>query len=276
MQVTLPLLLAAVVSHSVASATVVNIDFNRLLGNGVPTPTYVGLAAAPDAPGNTVWNGLHRPVSNQGIIGTSLLSSAGFVTSVSINIPPLISHGNTASDQELGGAALTLLDLMSDSIAIQAPVSGTLVSKSGTIAGLVANSAYEIYFYSQGDYNTGNRVNHGQNGLFAITNGLDGPVVGDAKQTGWDGIVGGDGVLAEDVEYVKLSAIANSLGEIFFKWENVVPGVNVVTDKVPNNLDNGARFSSLNAIQIVQVVPEPTSALLSLLGAVGLLVRRRR
>lgn len=276
MRFTRSLFLAATVCHGVASATVINIDFNRLLGSGIPTATYVGLGAAPDLPGNTVWNGLHRPVSNSGITASSLLSSAGLVTSVSIDIPPAISHGNTASDQELGGVPLSLVDLMSDSIAIDSGFAGTLVSKSGTIAGLMAGTAYEIYFYSQGDDNNANDPNDGQNGLFAITNGLGGPVLGTAKQTGWDGVAGGNGVLTEDLEYVKLTATANALGEIFFKWENVVPGVNVTTDKVPNGTGNGSRFSSLNAIQIVQVVPEPSSALLSLFGAAALLGRRRR
>jgi len=276
MRFTRSLLLAAALSHGVASATVVNIDFNRLLLGGVITDTYVGLAAAPDAPGNTFWNGLNRPVSNLGITATSLRDSAGLVTSVSIDIPAPIGQGSTASSQELGGPAQTLVDLMSDSIAIESLGAGLLVSKSGTIAGLLAGTAYEIYFYSQGDDNNGNDPNDGQNGLFAITDGLGGPVVGSAKQTGWDGVAGGNGALTEDVEYVKLTATANSLGQIFFKWENVVPGVNVTTDLVPNSSGNGSRFSSLNAIQIVQVVPEPSAALLSLLGAAGLLGRRRR
>lgn len=261
---------------SMASASVVNIDFNRLLGTGLPTDTFVGLGAAPDNPANTTWNGLNRATSGSGITGSSLLNSAGLATSVSINIPPTIGQGSAIGDQELGGAPLTFEDLMFDSISIDSGAAGTLVTKSGTIAGLVIGGTYEIYFYSQGDDNNGSGGNDGQNGLFAITSTLGGSVIGTAKQTGYDGISGGNGILTENVEYVKFSATASSSGEIFFKWENVVPGVNVTTDNVPNSTNNGSRFAVLNGIQIVQVVPEPSSALLALLGAFGLMARRRR
>jgi hypothetical protein len=270
------LIFAAASLGSMASASVVNIDFNRLQTGGIPTATYVGLGAAPDNPANTTWNGLNRPTSGSGITGTSLLDSAGLVTSVSINIPPTIGQGSAIGDQELGGVPLTFDDLMFDSISIDSGAAGTLVTKSGTIAGLAVGGTYEIYFYSQGDDNNGNAANDGQNGLFAITSTLGGSVVGTAKQTGYDGVPGGNGILTENVEYVKFSATANSSGEIFFKWENVVPGVNVATDNVPNNTNTGSRFAVLNGIQIVQVVPEPSSALLALLGAFGLMARRRR
>jgi hypothetical protein len=276
MNFTRSLLLLATTLGSVASATVVNIDFNRLLGTGFPTNTYAGLGAAPDNPANTTWNGLNRATSGSGITASGLLNSAGVATSVSINIPPTIGQGSTVGDQELGGAPLTFQDLMFDSISIDSGAAGLLVSKSATIAGLAIGGTYEIYFYSQGDDNNGNNVNDGQNGLFAITSTLGGSVIGTAKQTGYDGVVGGNGTFTEGVEYVKFSATANASGQIFFKWENVVPGVNVTTDNVPNSTNNGSRFSSLNAIQIVQVVPEPSSALLALLGTFGLLARRRR
>jgi hypothetical protein len=276
MNFTSPLLLLATAFASVASATVVNIDFNRLLGTGLPTDTFVGLGAAPDNPANTTWNGLNRATSGSGITGSSLLDSAGLATSVSINIPPTIGQGSAIGDQELGGAPLTFEDLMFDSISIDSGAAGTLVTKSGTIAGLAVGGTYEIYFYSQGDDNNGNGGNDGQNGLFAITSTLGGSVIGTAKQTGYDGVSGGNGILTENVEYVKFSATANASGEIFFKWENVVPGANVTTDNVPNSTNNGSRFAVLNGIQIVQVVPEPSSALLVLLGTFGLLARRRR
>lgn len=276
MNFTRSLLLLATTLSSVASATVVNIDFNRLLGTGLPTDTYVGLGAAPDSLANTTWNGLSRATSGSGITASGLLNSAGVATSVSINIPPTISQGSTIGDQELGGAPLTFEDLMFDSISIESAAAGLLVSKSATIAGLAIGGTYEIYFYSQGDDNNGNGGTDGQNGLFAITSSLGGPVIGTAKQTGYDGVPGGNGVFTEGVEYVKFSATANASGEIFFKWENVVPGVNVTTDNVPNNTNNGSRFAVLNGIQIVQVVPEPSSALLALLGAFGLMARRRR
>ena len=272
MNFSLPLLLLAALSGAV-SATVVNIDFNRLPVSGIPTNTYVGLGAAPDLPTNTTWNGLNRANSGSGITGTSLLDSAGLVTSVSISIPPVISHGSTVGDQELGPGD-SLLDLMSDNISIDSGAAGTLVSKSGTLAGLVVGGLYDIYFYGQGDDNNASSANDGQNSLFAITSSLGGPVIGTAKQTGYDGVPGGNEILTEGVEYVKFTATANSLGQIFFTWENVVPGVNVTTDLVPNLGNTGSPFASLNGIQIV-AVPEPSVALLGAFGLLSLLRRRR-
>jgi len=268
----LPLVLLAALSGA-ASATVVNVDFNRLLLSGSPTATFVGLGAAPDLPGNTVWNGLNRPNSGQGITGTSLLDSAGLATTVSISIPAPISQGNTVGDQELGPSD-SLLDLMSDSISIDSGAPGVLVSRSGTLAGLAVGGVYDIYFYSQGDDNVADDQNDGQNGPFAITSSLGGPVVRTEKQTSYDGVPGGDEILTEGVEYVRFTANANAPGEICFKWENVVPGVNVTTDLVPNLGGNGSPFAALNGIQIV-AVPEPSVALLGALGLLGLLRRRR-
>lgn len=272
MNFSLPLVFLAAFSAA-ASATVVNIDFNRLLAGGAVTNTFAGPGAAPDLPGNTTWNGLYRPNSGDGILATSLLNSAGVATTVSIDIPSLIGQGSTVTDQELGPSD-SLLDLMSDGISIDSGLAGVLVSKSGTIAGLAIGGVYDIYFYSQGDDNVADDQNDGQNGLFAITSSLGGPVVGSTKQTGYDGVSGGDEALVEGVEYVKFTATANSLGEIFFKWENVVPGLNVTGDLVPNLGDNGSRYAVLNGIQIV-AVPEPSVALLGALGLLGLLRRRR-
>lgn len=51
---------------------------------------------------------------------------------------------------------------------------------------------------------------------------------------------------------------------------------NVATDLAATATGGGARRGALNAIQLVQVVPEPSTALLSALGILGLIVRRRR
>ncbi|PAW65855.1 MAG: hypothetical protein B9S38_14525 [Verrucomicrobiia bacterium Tous-C4TDCM] len=63
-----------------------------------------------------------------------------------------------------------------------------------------------------------------------------------------------------------------------FRLREPVPGGtgNVATDLAATATGGGARRGALNAIQLVQVVPEPSTALLSALGILGLIVRRRR
>jgi hypothetical protein len=96
---------------------------------------------------------------------------------------------------------------------------------------------------------------------------------GVSKQTSWDGVPGGDGLLVEGIEYLKFTVSPNASGQVNFSYANVVTGVNA-----PSDLDGlNSRFAVINAIPIVDLslVPEPAVAWL---GAIGLLVvfRRRR
>jgi hypothetical protein len=161
--------------------------------------------------------------------------------------------------------------LMQDYLFLQSTNGLTETSATGTITGLLAGQTYRVFFYGQGDNMVGSGT-AGQNSLFTI--GTD--PAGASKQTGYDTTPG----LADSKEYVMFEAVADSTGEIDFLWRNVVPGLpatgNVITDAAPNTSGGGSRFAALNGIQIVQVVPEPSSALLALLGTFGLLARRRR
>jgi hypothetical protein len=278
----LPLFLLACSFGAQATATVVNIDFSREPGTSGTNqgPTYNGLAAAPDAPANTTWNAVVRDDSNS-ITANNLVDSSGLATTVDI----LISEGSVAQsiaggsfsavDQELA-AFPNFSDLMSDWVSLNSAGAGALGTATGTISGLASGQFYEIYFYGQGADNTPDDVTDGQNSFFAITSSLGGPIVGTGKQTGYDGTPGGNGVLTEGDEYVKFAAQADGSGNIYFLWQNVIPGNNVVSDSVQNSTNTGSQIAALNGIQIVQVVPEPSSALLALLGTFGLLARRRR
>jgi hypothetical protein len=278
----LPLFLLACSLGAQATATVVNIDFSREPGTSGTNqgPTYNGLAAAPDAPTNTTWNAVVRDDSNS-ITANNLVDSSGIATTVDI----LISEGSAAQsiaggsfsalDQELA-AFPNFSDLMSDWVSLNSAAAGALGTATGTISGLASGQFYEIYFYGQGADNTPDDVTDGQNSFFAITSSLGGPIVGTGKQTGYDGTPGGNGVLTEGDEYVKFAAQADGSGNIYFLWQNVIPGNNVVSDSVQNSSNTGSAIGALNGIQIVQVVPEPSSALLALLGAFGLMARRRR
>lgn len=244
-----------------ARATVVNIDFNHL-----PAPSsFAGAAAAPDAQGpSAVWNSIVRQAWEDTVDSGYLLDSSGNLTSIALSLGINGSHSNSAGDQERSGGLSTL---MSD-YAFLSSGSNTLVhQESGTLSGLIPSNTYDLYFYGQGDKFTGN-VFRGQNTLFTLGS--------ESKQTGWDGVLGGNGVLLEGIEFVRFTAVADQDGKIGFTWANVVAGLggNVAVD-----LDGrSSMFAAFNGLQVVDLaasaVPEPASAALTGLG-LGLLALLR-
>lgn len=244
------------------SAQVINIDFDE----SSTTSIYQGLAAAPDpAGGSAQWNRVTGSGTTT-ITASNLTDSDGDSTGVGIELEINGSFLELAGQQEMGGISRTYEDLMSDYVFLSSPTNTQVVSKSGRIFGLDPSKLYDVYLYAQGD-DFDVDFSPGQNALFTI-NGL-------SKQTSWDGVAGGNGLLAEGIEYVRYSVLADALGEIAFTYANVVsgPGGNVVTD-----LDGiNSRFAGINGIQIVDLaaVPEPSVVLLGGIGLLGLLRRRR-
>lgn len=253
-------LIAAAVCPSIASAAVINIDFSA----GTAPPTYSGLAAAADAAGSAAyWNAVSRDGTKDRVAQVPLHDSAGALSSVSLALGIAGSHASVNGDLERSGG---LDPLMSDYVFLNSGSSSVVASSTGTLSGLMAGMAYDLYFYGQGDRFTGN-VFAGQNSLFTIG--------GVSKQTSWDGIIGGDGQLTEVQEYVKFTVFADAQGKIFFEWANVVAGVNVDVDADGSS----SRFAGFNALQIVQnpnAVPETSSLLLVALTGCLALSRRRR
>lgn len=257
----------------IASATVVNIDFNT-----VSSANFVGLAAAADPAGGATatWNPL---VAVSGTASSGALNdSTGALTGIGFTLGGLegsFTSSATNAEQEIGSG---FLDLMRDYVRIDtgSTTSGLVVTTTGKFTGLIVGGSYEIYFYGQGNnfgggLVSGGSITQGQNSLFTIG--------GTSKQTEWDNQVGGINGLMEDIEYVRISAVGDSNGEINFSFANVVAGVNAPSDLAPSNAASGtksSRYGALNAIQLVHVVPEPSSAILSALGLIGLLARRRR
>lgn len=298
MKFPLPLFLAISAMNGAASAAVVNFDFNLRLSDdsNVAGDTYVGFGAAPDSAGNTHWNSVRRTsnstvssaagVNNNTPGGGPIRDSSGAATTVDILLNGTTSPaGNTSMGQQKNplqqelGTTGAYQNLMADYLQLNAPgtdSAGNVGTINGTINGLVANATYEIYFYGQGaTYGSPGSTTSGANSLFGITSSFGGPVVGSMQQTGWDGVNGGNGVLTQGVEFVKFTTMANSLGEIFFIWQNVVAGVNVTTDFATDGSGGSSDLAALNGIQIAQV-PEPSAALLACLGVLGMTVRRRR
>jgi hypothetical protein len=242
------------------AAQVINVDFDK----DELAPIYLGLAAAPDPSGNAaIWNQLYGSGTDT-ISAPNLVNSSGQATGVGISLGINGSYLSAPGQQENGGAGLTYQKLMSDYVYLSAATNAEVVTKNGSITGLNPAKLYDIYLFAQGDNFLG-EYSDGQNALITI-NGI-------SKQTSWDGVLGGDGLLVEGIEYVKFSALPDASGNIFFSYANVVTGVNAASDVDGLN----SRFAVINALQIVDIaaVPEPTVALS---GAAGLLTafRRRR
>lgn len=259
MKIAPPITALAFVSLSgLAAGQVINIDFDE----SANVQIYQGLAAANDPAGGTaLWNRLTGSGTTT-VTGNNLLDSDGDATGVGISLGINGSYLSAPGQQQLG----TWEDLMTDYVYLSATTPDQVSSKTGLIYGLDAGKLYDVYLYGQGN-NFLETYSEGQNTLFTI-----GSV---SKQTSWDGVEGGDGLLVEGIEYVKFSVLASPTGEIAFSWANVVagPGGNVATD-----LDgHGSRFGIINGLQIVDVaaVPEPAAGLLGAVGLLGLLRRRR-
>lgn len=244
---------------SAVSGQVINIDFDESSVNSI----YEGLAAAPDPSGAAaVWNRV-TGAGTTTITASNLADSTGAASGVGIELEINGSFLGLPGQQELGGAGLAYEDLMSDYVYLSSPSGSQVVTKDGRIFGLAADQLYDVYLYAQGDDFTVD-FSPGQNTVFTIG--------GVSKQTSWDGVVGGNGLLTEGIEYVRYTVFADALGEIAFTYANVVsgPGGNVATD-----LDGvNSRFAAINGIQIV-AVPEPGAVLMGAVGFLLLLKRRR-
>ncbi len=261
MKFPLPLILSYAVLTAAASAVVVNIDFNS------GTNTQAALGAAPDSPGNTYWNGVQQ--SGGTVNATALNDSSHTVSSPS---PTTVSLTMTGIDEAIAAAtgqqdrSGNNLNLMRDYLRINSGNTTTVRTESGTFSGLTAGGFYDLYFYGQGQYfddpEQGTAF-RGQNTRFTVGS--------ESKATGWDGISGGNGILTENVEYVKFTAQADSNGQISFSWSNVIGSIN---GPDPDNISPGSRYAALNGIQLVSV-PETSAALLGGLGMLILLLRRR-
>ena len=127
--------------------------------------------------------------------------------------------------------------------------------QTSTINGLIPGNSYDLYIYGQGDNFEGSNTFGGQNVGIRIGT--------DVRHTSYDGIPGGDGLLVEDIEYVKFTGIvADADGAITFEHFN--PGVGIHgTDPAfadsstgSFDLDNqNSRFHAINGLQIVGDFP---------------------
>lgn len=262
------IILAILVSALPLGAAVVNVDFSEL---STPADRFAGLAAAPDSAGSTaIWNNVVGSVGSLSV--NDLVTSSGAATPWNLAITGFLNTRKSASEQEVmdtgsGGGPYTRL--MEDYLQLDSGANTSVVTANGLISGLVPMASYDLYFYGQGSDMMGTDASSsGENSLFTVNS--------VSKQTGWDGVDGGDRNLVEGIEYVKFTTEADQNGRISFTWSNVVAGVNVATDNVTSNTGTGSRFGALNGIQVVGSVPEPSLVGMAGVASALLLLRRRR
>lgn len=242
---------------------VLNVDFRSTRANDT-VPAFVGEAAYLNDPADSaaIWNDIDSGTDPD---LQNLVDSFGNASSVTLEISANTA-GPFTDHQELQGG---YFNLMHNYFAVRSANAATQTVIPATIGGLVPNSSYDLYFYGQGDQ-------IGQNTGFRIGD--------EVRQTSYDGVwdgtnQGGDGLLVEDVEYVKFTGITASAGGVInFDYFNLIAGGIVDTDTglddvsadengMVLNPENGAlisaydRHGGFNGFQIVGDIPPPITAL---------------
>jgi len=181
---------------STQAQQLISVDFGRFADNPVsPSPLYSGLAAAPDVAGGGTWNRVFSPTAS-GLVDSTNTASAVGINSDNVSffssLPSPYDFFPTPTDQEVSGG---FSDLFGDYLFSSNNNLESLVTAS--IFGLVPGNAYDLYFYGQGDNFTSSGSFGGQNVGVRIGT--------DVRHTSHDGVLGGDGLIVEDIEYVVFS-----------------------------------------------------------------------
>lgn len=202
-------------------AAVVNVDFN--LG---ATPTYTGLGAAPDALGNTHWNGLaltggSAPGSATAMSTfTGLLSSDHSPSGLSLTVQRTNQADIPGAAQASGHVAA---DLLRDYVFVNSGNPTIQLQGTITISGLTAGAKHDLYLYGAGG-------GIDQNTVFTI----------GARTLQTTGPSAATSVLTEGEDYVRFSGILpDQNNQILFTYANVID------DAAPS------QAAAVNGLQIV-------------------------
>jgi hypothetical protein len=239
--------LASLASSALASAAAINIDFqgDQLGGdwwgsNG----TYATTAAAPGT--GTTWNGIAYPWNT---FAGALVDDQNVASDIEMWTNTGLNHwapGNV-NDVLMGDYAFTTTAFVADTTNLFTIYTDTTNGGSGMA--LDGSKTYDIYVYTAGD-------TIGQNSTFQLTH-AGGSTTQSVNLTS---VFGGTFVEGENyLKFSNVSPLAWTNGyEFRFNWGHDGNG-------------NGA----INGLQIVEVIPEPSAALLGGIGMLALLRRRR-
>ena len=210
--------------------------------NSGSSPTYSGLAVAPDSPTNTYWNGL-LPTGASFTSGTLKESSSNGTTDdsgITFTIAAPASHTLGSVDFGVSPPPPTPTDLTRDIVYNRATDGAEVFSFNNVPAG-----TYDLYFYSVNGFHQSSITQ------FTITTG------GIASDTATNASAS---TFAFEDNYVALDGLSPVGGTI--------AGTIFDASGIANN------GSSFNGFQLVQL-PEPASLSLLALGGVMLLRRRK-
>ncbi len=228
---------------SIAAADVINVQYPVHVNHGTYT-VYTGTGAAPD--NGTVWNQA-QDTNGTGTLLTDLEDSQGNPTTVSLS--DLTSAPNGQRNETSPAVTNALLDSYL--------FLGTGVTDGFTISGLTAGAQYDLYLYAS----DGGLAN-GQGAAFTV-NGVSFGQTGSKTQTS---SATATTIPTSDlgISYVEGTTTADANGDIAVAFTS-----NTVSTS------NGGDF---NGFQLVgpSAVPEPTDIALFGVGALGLLLLRRR
>jgi hypothetical protein len=243
---TLAILLGSVSTALLPAAVVVNADFSRDIANGgnpganPASVLYSGTGPAPD-PG-TVWNDVTIPLAATGDAGANTIDNPLTFSNLTSSTGAATSIGI----QLTSGFFRSFNGGITESTAVTAlqndRVFGSGVDAASTavltLQGLNNASSYDLYLINSGGFTT--RYTIGATSLTASGNAFDGTWTDGGEYRSFPGIspVGGE--------------IAITLFEL-----------------------NANNASAISGIQIVEVVPEPSVALLSTLALLTFARRRR-
>jgi hypothetical protein len=243
----LSILLGTVLS-SALQAVVVNADFSRDIVNGTnpapanPAPVlYTGTGPAPDA--GTIWNDVTIPLAATGDQGANTINSpltfSNLLSSTgsATSIDIELTSGFFRSFNGTATAAGNVTALQNDRVFANA---GNLATM--TVLGLDPAKQYDLYLIASGNFVTAFTVN-------AVSKVASG--------------VAHDGTWSEGGEFVSFTGISPTAGG------NIVVGIR-------DGLAPIDGFGAISGIQIVEIIPEPSVALLSSFALLAFARRRRK
>jgi hypothetical protein len=233
---------------SVASAQVVNVDFQP---GGTPAGNssinYSGQGAYSD-PGNNVWNNV-APVDggggyqnefgsggfSGGTNGVTLVNSAGAATGLTLDIGSADMFAIASTNGSFANIADNAKGLMSDYL-----ITPSDFSRYVNLNGLDTSATYDLYLYGAADFTS----HHTQ---FTLSNG---DISFGTLAT--SGVPGGSHDLTAGADYVVFHNVTAATGFLGITYQGVVAN------------DEG----SFNGFQLV-VVPEPATSAMVLMGILG-------
>lgn len=234
---------ASTAMASIANADVINVQYPVVVRHGTYT-VYTGTGAAPDT--GTVWNQANG-TSGTGTLLTDLEDSQGNPTTVSLS--ELTTGGGQRNE-----TSPAVTNALLDSYLF---LTSSTATDTFTISGLTAGAQYDLYLYAsdgglangQGAAFTVNGVSFGQTGSKTTTSSATATTIPTSDL---------------NISYVEGTTTADANGDIAVTF-----GSNTVSST------NGGIF---NGFQLVgpSTVPEPTDIALFGVGALGLLLLRRR